>query len=184
MRGQGLMRLALAIGALMALSCGAYAQVASTSYWLLLKDNGHTWCGYADTAEFRSDVKNLKPLESARVTFSSDKLMEVTYQLSAESGDWVVVDKYTPSNDRLVLRRANLLQQPPGFEIIEETSIHGGKVEPFHVVSTTTLDGKTVDASNADIPAVSVVTNLSEAPFVAVVTEMRRRSVSKLCKTF
>jgi hypothetical protein len=94
------MRIAVVIAGLLTLSCGAYAQVASRSYWLLLKNDGHTWCGYADSAEFTSDVKNLKPTESARVMFSSDKLIEVTYQLSAESGDWVVVDKYTPSNDR------------------------------------------------------------------------------------
>jgi len=177
------MRLAAAIGALMTLSCGAYAQVASRSYWLLLKNDGHTWCGYADTTEFTSDVKNLKPTESARATYSSDKLIEITYQVAPESGDWVVVDKYTPSNDRLILRRANLLTQD-NREIIEETSIHGGKVEAFRVVSTTTLDGKTAEASGVDLPSVSVKTDLSETSFVAVVTEMRRRSVSKLCKAF
>ena len=144
-------------------SDGVINSANTKSYRLLMKDDGHTWCGYADSTEFEADVKKRNPTESARVTFSSDKLIEVTHQLSAESGDWVVLDEYTPSNDRLFLRRTNLLVQPPGFQIIEETSIHGGRVEAFHVVSTTTPDGKTVDASNADIPAVSVVTNLSEA---------------------
>ena len=89
---------------LTALSFGVPAQVASTTYWLLLKQDGHTWCGYADMAEFTSDVKNRTPTESARATYASDKLIEVTYQVAPESGDWVVVDKYTPANDQLIGR--------------------------------------------------------------------------------
>ena len=167
---------------LTALSFGVPAQVASTTYWLLLKQDGHTWCGYADMAEFTSDVKNRTPTESARATYASDKLIEVTYQVAPESGDWVVVDKYTPANDQLILRRANSLAQD-NLRIIEETSIHGGRVEPFHILSTTTLDGTKAEApSNIDLPSVSVITDLSKTAFLTVVAEMRRQSISKLCR--
>jgi hypothetical protein len=167
---------------LTALSFGAPAQVASTTYWLLLKQDGHTWCGYTDMAEFTSNVKNRTPTESARATYASDKLIEVTYQVGSESGDWVVVDKYTPASDQLILRRANSLAQD-NLRIIEETSIRGGRVEPFHVLSTTTLDGTKAEApSSIDLPSVSVITDLSKTPFLAVVAEMRRQSISKLCR--
>jgi hypothetical protein len=178
------MRLVVAAVVLTALPFGAPAHVAPTSYWLLLKDGGHTWCGYTNMDEFTSDVKELNPTESARVTYSSDKLTEVTYQVEPESGDWVVVDKYTPSKDTLILRRANLLAQD-NLQVIEETSIHAGKVDPFRIVSTTTLDGKKVEGSpGVDLPPVSVKTGLSAMPFLAVVADMRRQSIPKLCKAF
>jgi hypothetical protein len=154
---------------LTALSFGAPAQVASTTYWLLSKQDGHTWCGYADMAEFTSDVKNRTPTESARATYASDKLIEVTY-------------KFTPANDQLILRRANSLAQD-NLRIVEETFIHGGRVEPFHILSTTTLDGTKAEApSSIDLPSVSVITDLSKTPFLAAVAEMRRQSISKLCR--
>jgi hypothetical protein len=169
--------------ALTALSFGAPAQVSSSvSYWLFLKGDGRTWCGYTNRDEFTSDAKNRTPTESAKATYASNKLIEVTYQVTPESGDWVVVDKYTPTNDQLILRRANSLAQD-NLRIIEETSIHGGRVEPFHVLSTTTLDGKKVEASSSvDLPSVSVITDLFGTPFLAVVAEMRRQSISKFCR--
>jgi hypothetical protein len=177
------MRFVVEVTVLTALTLGASAQVTSVSYQLLLNSEGHTWCGYTDTAAFTSDIKKLDPTESARVTYSAGKLIEVTYQFAPESGDWVVVDKYTPSNDGLILRRANLLTQD-NLQVIEETSIRRGKLEPFRVVSTTTLDGKKAEASPIDLPRVSVKTNFSEMPFWSVVAEMRRRAIPKLCKQF
>ena len=126
----------------------------------------------------------LQPAETVRVTYSADKLTDLTYQVEPESGDWVVVDTYTPSGDGLVLRRANLLTQP-NLEVIQETTIRGGKAAAFHLVNVTTLDGKKADesdASNIDYPNVPVMTDLIETPFVAVVSQMRRQAVPTLCK--
>jgi len=176
------MRFIVLAAALMAMSFSASAQVASASYWLLLKDDGHTWCGYADMAEFTSEVNQLKPTESARVTYSPEKLTEFTYQVEPESGDWVVVDKYTPSNGELIIMRANLLAQD-NLQIIQESSIREGNIEPFRIVSTTTLDGKTVTPpGDIDLPSVPVNANISGLPFLAVAAEMRKQSIPKLCK--
>ena len=79
------MRVVVAAAVLTVLSLAASAQVAPASYWLLSKDDGHTWCGYTNMDEFTSDVKELNPEESARATYSSDKLTEVTYQVEPES---------------------------------------------------------------------------------------------------
>jgi hypothetical protein len=177
------MRLVFSTVLLVTMSFGALAQTVSASYWFFLKDGGHTWCGYTEMVQFTSDVMELKPAETVGATYSSDKLLEVTYQIEPQSGDWIVVDKYTPADGGLTLRRANLLAQN-NLQIVEETSIHGGKAEPFHVLSTTTLDGKKAEASNVDLPDVSVRTGFSGEPFLAVVSEMRKQSVSKLCKTF
>ena len=179
------MRLRVVIIALMALSCAASAQVASMSYWVLLRDDGHTWCGYTNMAEFTSDVGKMrpKPEESAKVTYASDKLIEVTYQVEPQSGDWVVIDRYTPAKDQLILRRTNLLTQD-SLQIIEETSIRGSRVEPFHVLSTTTLDGTKANASGIDLPSVPIKTDLSGTPSLIVVAEIRQQSISKLCKAF
>jgi hypothetical protein len=156
-------------------------QTISESYSVLLKSDGHTWCAYKDSEEFKSEAAAVKPTESARVSYLSSKLTELTYQIEAESGDWIVIDKYTPSDVDVLLRRANLLVQE-NLQIIQETVIHGGKADAFHLVSVTTLDGKKAELpANIDFPSVPVKSDLLATPFMRVISEMRRRSAGKLC---
>lgn len=159
----------------------AAAQTPPESYSLFVKDDGRTWCAYKDAAEFTSEVVRLKPTESAAITYSSDKLVELTYQVEAESGDWIVIDKYTASNGEVHLRRANLLTQQ-NLQIIQETVIHGSHADPFHLVRVTTLDGQKAQLSTTDFPTVPVRTNLPAIAFVKMVAEMRSLSIGKLCK--
>jgi hypothetical protein len=161
-------------------ACSA-AQPAPESFNVLLKDDGHTWCAYKDLVDFKADAASLKPTDSARITYQASTLTELTYQVQAESGDWIVIDKYTPSNGDLLLRRANLMAQD-NLQIIQEATIHDGKAGALHVVSVTTLDGKKAELSNVDFPAVPIKTDLLGQPFVRVVSEMRTGAVAKLCK--
>jgi hypothetical protein len=177
------MRIAAAFLAL-AMTCSAFAaQPSSKSYWFLTKPGDHTWCGYSNQFAFEADAAKLRPGESARATYSSGRLAEVTYQVEPESADWIVIDKYTRIGGDLRLRRANLLAQE-NLEIIEETLIAKGKARPFRLVRTTTLDGKEVKASHVlDLPSVPVRSTMSAMPFMAVLTEMQSRGIAKLCKT-
>jgi hypothetical protein len=166
--------------ALMAMSFDASAQ----TYWLMQQDAGHTWCGYTNTVEFTSDAEKLRPTDSVKVTYSSDKLAEFIYQLEPASGAWIVVDTYTPSPDALILRRTNLLTQA-GLQIVQETFIRGGKAEPFRVVGTKSLGGKTVkDFNDSDLPPVKVITDLSGLPFLAVASDMKKLPLPKFCRSF
>jgi hypothetical protein len=157
------------------------AQSLPESYSVLLKDDGYTWCAYKDPEEFKSAAAMLQPTDSARITYSSNELTELTYQVEAESGDWIVVDKYTPADEDVLLRRANLLAQE-NLQIIQETSIHEGKALPFRIVSVSTLDGKTAELPKVNFPVVPVKTDLSASPFVRLVMEIRSQSIGKLCK--
>lgn len=150
------------------------------SYWLLAKEDGRTWCGYEQEALFKRAADSLKPTESARVTFRSDSLTEVTHQVESESGDWIVIDKYTPSDSGILLRRASLLTQRK-LQVIQDAAIRHGKAEPFRVVRTLTLDGKVTAASGVDLPSVTVQTDLESMAFMPVVDKMRTRSVGALC---
>ncbi len=179
------MRFTITLLALAMLSSAMAAQTVSKSYWLLDRDSDHTWCGYTKQSEFKADVARLQPSETVRVTYSSGRLAEVTVQIEPESGDWVTVDQYTPSGNEILLRRANLLVQPQ-LEVIETTTIRGGKWNPFRIVHVETLAGKKAQAPSdlADyMPGVPVITDLSSPRFMRIVTEMRRRSVAKLCKS-
>jgi hypothetical protein len=169
-----------AVFALGSVACSA-AQPASESFSVLLEDDGHTWCAYTNQDEFRADVAALKPTDSVRITYQANALADLTYQIEAESGDWIVIDKYTPSNGDLLVKRANLLAQE-NLQVTQEATIHDGKAGPFHIVSVTTLDGKKAELSNVDLPAVPVKTDLADQTFVRVVAEMRSRALAKLCK--
>lgn len=160
----------------------AQTVTASESYSLLLKTDGQTWCGYRDLAEFQAEAMTLKPAESARVMYYDSKVAEVTYQVEAESGDWIVVDKYTLRDDAVTLRRANLLTQA-NLQVIQESLVQGDGADRFHVVSVSTLEGTKAELPpNVDFPEVPVRTNLTAAPFVQVADEMRKMSLAKLCK--
>ncbi len=133
-------------------------------------------------SDFQAEAAKVKPTDSARVTFTADKLTELTYQIEAESGDWIVIDKYTPKDGGTVLRRANLLAQE-NLQVIQEAAIRGGKADPFHVVSVSTLDGKKAKlSSDVDLPEVPVRSNLLAIPPVQIVVQMRSLAVGKLCK--
>jgi hypothetical protein len=154
----------------------------SESYSVLLKEDSQAWCAYNKLAEFKSEVVKMKPLESAHITYSSGKLTELTYQIEAESGDWIVIDTYTSADDGMFLRRVNLLAQG-NLRIVQEADIHRARVDSFRLTDVSTLGGKEVKLPpDTDFPEVPVVTDLSTIPFVNIVTKMRKRSVEKLCE--
>lgn len=175
------MRMLIAVVvALGSVACSA-AQPTSESFNVLLKDDGHTWCAYKYQDQFKADAAALKPTDSVRITYQASSLTELTYQIEAESGDWIVIDKYTSSNGDVFLKRANLLAQE-NLQVIQVATIHDGKAGALQVVSVTTLDGRKAELSNVDLPAVPVKTALVDQPFVRVVVEMRSQAVAKLCK--
>jgi hypothetical protein len=61
-----------------AASAYAAAQLTPDTYSAILKDDGHTWCAYKNPAEFKPDTVAAKPVESANVSYQSDRPAEVT----------------------------------------------------------------------------------------------------------
>ena len=176
----------LTIGlALMASSASVVrAQGFDRSYWLLAKDQGHVWCGYTDPDSFRSAAIAVRPTDSAIVTYSLGELKEITYQVQPASGDWSVVDKYTPSHGRLLLQRVDLLSQQ-NRRVTQSAVIQGGEAGALHVIDVTTLQGQQATSTTTaglDLPSVPVLTDPSKAPFMLVVTQMRHESVPTLCR--
>lgn len=162
----------------------SYAQddIASESYWALLKDDGQTWCAYANANEFQADAANPTPIESAKVTYSAGKLSEVTHQIEPRSGDWVVIDEYTPLTDGATLKRTNLLMAAK-LRVVQQAKILGGRVEPFEIASVHTLPGKPTHLPpDVDFPQVSASADPSTLAFVELAGELRGRSLGKLCK--
>ena len=132
-------------------------------------------------SDFSSATQGLAPTESARVTYASKELVEVTYQATPESGDWIVVDRYTPSKTQTLLRRATLLSQRR-LEVIQETTIVGSTVAQFRIVSLSTLDGEQTTASDLDLPEVTVRAKLPSFPFMDLVKEMQDQSITQICR--
>lgn len=150
-------------------------------YWLLAQEDGQSWCGYSSAAAFKSAVAGQKRSENAEVTYFAGDVVDLTHQVSAENGDWVVFEKYTYVGGKLTLRRTNLLVQQ-NLEVIQETTIRGSKAEPFRIVSAATLDGKKASGENVDYPAVPVQTNLKDFPFLKVSKKMDASSTPVLCE--
>lgn len=179
------MRPALVVLVSAVLSSPVFADNVTQTYWLLKRADWHTWCGYTSLNEFKVETEKLKPTDTIKVTYSSNRLIDLTYQVNSESGDWIVIDNYTPLNKGLLLKRVNLLAQPE-IEIVQETTIHRERAQPFRVISVTSLGKKkgkaSVDLSKVDYPLVKIMTNPSVMPFMDVISEMRKQELQTLCK--
>ena len=174
------MRLIACAFALAAMPCALSAQSSSHTYWAMLRDDS-TWCGYVNEAKFKSIVNKTPPLESAKVTYVSDTLREVTYQAQGESGDWIVIDRYTLTDTGTVLRRANVFvgQQ---VKVVQEATIRNGRAGPFRVTDVASLDPRQeADTVGLDYYGLPVVTDLNAAPYMTVVTAIRRGSLVWVC---
>ena len=176
------MRLLGCAFALAALPSMLPAQSTSSTYWLMSSNDG-SWCGYSNEAKFKAKVDTAPPLESAKVTYLSNTLREVTYQAQAESGDWMVIDRYTLTDTGTVLRRANMFAGQQ-VEVVQEAAIRNGKAGPLRTVSVASLDPKQkTDTADLDYPDLPVVTNLTSTPYVTLAALMRRGSVVWACET-
>jgi hypothetical protein len=164
-------------------ACSAAQTVpASESYSVLLMDDGQTWCAYRSPSEFETEAMRVMPTESVRLTYTANRLSELTHQVEAESGDWIVIDRYTLADGGATLRRATLLAQA-NRQVIQEAVIQGDTNSAFRVVSVSTLDGTRSELPpNVDLPELPVSTDLSVTPFARIVRDMRDLSIGKLCK--
>ena len=172
----------LLVGALMISGAGAAPE--PENYSVLLAPDESTWCGYRSQSEFKSAADNAQPEVTARITYSGAEITEVIHQVTPQSGDWLLVDRYALATDVVTVRRTNLFAQNQ-VQVVQEAAIRGGTVSAFHVVEVSTLDGiKTALPSNLDFPDVKVVVALSASPFVRIADEMRRNSLGKLCRKF
>ena len=175
------MRLMASVFAFVALPCAISAQTAERTYWVLSLQ-GDTLCGNVKEAAFKSIVDTNPPLESARITYAANKLSEVTYQTNAESGDWIVIDKYTLSDTVTHLRRA-IVFIGQRVEVFQDATIRHGKASPFRIVKVAPTDPKQPpDTVDLDYPSVTVVTDLHASPYVEIAEEMRSRSRTRLCR--
>jgi hypothetical protein len=115
------------------------------------------------------------------VTYQGDSLTHLTYQLNAESGDWILIDELTRAGDELNVRRTTLFAEG-GYKVIHEGVIHADKAGPLRFVSITRADGKPAkptDVDDVNYPNLPVHAP-GEMPFVAIMAEMRARP-SALC---
>ena len=119
---------------------------------------------------------------SAKVTYMSGTLREVTYKAQAESGDWIIIDRYTLTDTGTVLRRANVFAGQQ-VEVVQEAAIRNGKAEPLRADSVASLDPKQkADTVDLDYPDLPVVTNLRRTPYVTLAAFIRRSSVVWACE--
>ena len=76
-------------------SASAYAAHNDDIYWALKNVKEKTWCVYATEDSFKDDTERYGSTESARINFNAGHIATITYQISAESGDWISIDRYS-----------------------------------------------------------------------------------------
>lgn len=149
--------------------------------WLFSQNAGKSWCAYADGEEYRRAVGVQQPAETARViTFMGD-VLELEYQITPATGDWVVMDKYAYTDAKLILRRTNLLLTE-GLEVVQETTIAGAAAAALRVVSAKTLDGEKTTRAPRAYPDVPVRATWKAFPFLDIARKMNAAGAPELCE--
>ena len=167
--------------ALCALAPAAGAQGNAITYGLLLRNGSQTWCGYTGPDQFQAAVLKEKPRESAIVTYSLGRPTQITHQVQAPSGDWTIVDRYTPAGSGFTLQRTDYLSTQ-NLQVVQSADVAHGVAGPLRIVGVTTPQGqKTAPPANLQLPGVPVITDMKRAPFMLVITAMRHESVPTLC---
>lgn len=174
-------RIALLVGMSFVTSI-ASAQGFARSYWLVADSEHHQWCGYTDPTAFQAAAVKFRATESAIVTYTLGKLNELTHQIGAADGAWIVIDRYTPAGGALQLQRTSMLAAQ-NLKVEQQASVHGAQVPPLRTVAVMTLQGQPASApANLALPSVAVMTNLDSAPYMLLVTQMRHESNPSLCR--
>ena len=148
--------------------------------WLLSQNGGKSWCAYADSGEYKRAVAVQQPAETARVINFAGDVVELEYQMSAPTGDWVVMDKYSYTGAKLGLRRTNLLLRE-GLEVVQETTITGKSAAPLRVISMTTLDGSKTARTDVVYPEVPVRTTWKAFGFLDVAKKLEVAAAPEVC---
>jgi hypothetical protein len=149
----------------------ATAQGAPSTYFGLETADAITWCGYSDKAEFDAAALRQPPDRAAKVSYSPrGELLEIDLQMQDGTGDWRVVDTYTPSRGAVRLVRHYFAG---GGEVVQETVIRAGKAAPFRITS---------GAARTGLASVPASASLDEIPFKAVAAQMHQKSIQRLCR--
>ncbi len=161
--------------------CAAQAADAEKATWLFSQNAGKTWCAYANNEDYRRAVGVQQPAETARViTFAGD-VLELEYQITPPTGDWVVMDRYGYSGGKLALRRTTLLLLE-GLEVVQETTISGAKAAPLKTISSTNLDGSKDARQPRSAPDVPVRTTFKAFAFLEVARKLEATGGLELCE--
>jgi hypothetical protein len=171
----------LKVAAVLALiSSASVAQTSSKSYSFLFDDNKNTWCGYMNGKKFQEISGQIQPLESAYVTYKAGALFEITYQVQPESGDWIVIDKYSISPKQINLRRAFVFAHS-GIQVVKEGRITKGSPNRLSLVIAANPDGSMASVKNLDFPFVAVNDDPSGFIFMKIAESMKNKSLQTLC---
>jgi len=157
------------------------AQKAPQSYWGNTRSDGRSWCGYSDSTAFHAAADTLSSSETARVTYSDGVMTELIDQVTPESGDWIVIDRYTPTSARFQVRRTILLAQEQ-LQVVQQGVLDGTTRPVLRTTSVTTSRGKKAKLGQADVPDVPVRNRLSQFGFLRLVERMRSQNLSRLCQ--
>lgn len=158
----------------------SWVQTPTQSYSFLLDENAHTWCGYASEKKFQERAAQVQPEESARVVYKAGRLSEITYETQSESGDWIVIDTYHLSLQRITLRRVVTFAQG-GIQVVQEGVVTKGRSTHLSLVSAKAPDGSTVKVTNIDLPTVAIQEDPSGFPFIKLVESIKKQSLSMSC---
>jgi hypothetical protein len=146
----------------------------------MFNDEDQTWCGYKDEALFQKISGEVQPLESARVVYDSGTISEITHQVQPDSGDWIIIDKYTFQGRETNLRRAFLFAQS-GIQVIKEGKATGQKPIHLALLSAKNPDGSSASLNDVYLPTLPINSKPLDFIFVKLADSMKEKGRQKLC---
>ena len=148
-------------------------------YWIMLSRENGPWCGYTNESLFKRDMQKVGPTETARIVAAEKKVAKITYQISAESGDWIVLDKYSSTATGFYLSRSFLMSNYDA-KVTQDIEILRGDVRRGRQTATD-LEGKKPKKFDEVLPDIEIAKKLSDFPFYKALQKLLENPVAKVC---
>lgn len=151
----------------------AFPQTTTQKLFLLKDTSRHEWCAYGSESEWTDKVQAVNADVVGMVEFSESKISRVDVTRQDETGDWVVFDHYTVSNDGQIVKLSRTINVLPGDITVDEGYlIEGGKArkqsDTVRRLSTKEAlpKGTTLDW----LPRVPVTVRIEAFPFASLIS--------------
>ena len=146
-------------------------------YFVLYDAMKDQWCGYKDEKLWRADINNLGAYETASVEMvgQSPKVVKLTEADVPESGDWIVYDVYSLSDEGIVtalVRTTNVLSTDTSRR--EMFKLRGEKLVRTSQTVESLKSHHEITANKGWFPPVPIASKVTDLPFSALLTRPQR----------
>lgn len=161
----------------------ACAQGKMSTVFLLEDAKSNEWCAFKTEALWQTAVQNSGSLTVGKLVYSDNHLFEIDMTQAAESGDWIIYDRYFLNTSKQVVKLRRTINILPGDRSVSERfSLANGKARKIQVSSKQLSTGKLLKSPKPIwLPELPINTTTKMFPFASLLDHIDIAMDNKVC---